>query len=341
MTKVSIIVLNWNGKKFLKKCFDSLHKLTYKSVELILVDNNSSDGSVDFIQKNYPKVIVIKNKDNFGFAKGNNIGFAKATGEYVLILNNDTVVTPSFLEPLLEDLKKDPSIACIQPQIRLMENKNILDGVGAFLTPTGFLYHYGYLKNINDKKYNKQIEIFSAKGACILLSKAVIKKIGLFDEDFFIFFEETDLCYRIWLSGHSVIYEPRSIIYHLGGGDTTASNTYQYERRTYLSFRNMICSYLKNFGTNNLLTIFPLFNFFLFALLIYYIVQGKFNLVKVILQAYYWNILHMSDTFAKRRKVQYSLRKVSDFVLAKSIIKSPRIGYFYALLTAKLKNFQD
>src|SRR3989344_3239284 len=160
MSKVSIIVLNWNGKKFLKNCLDSLTQLAYPQVEIIVVDNNSKDGSQEFVKENYRKAILIENKENYGFAKGNNIGLKASTGDYILILNNDTVVAPNFLEPLIKDFEDNPKIAYLQPQIRLSENKQFLDGAGAFLTFTGFLYHFGYLKDRMKQKYNKKMKIF-------------------------------------------------------------------------------------------------------------------------------------------------------------------------------------
>lgn len=341
MPKVSIIVLNWNGKKFLKNCLDSLAKLTYSQVEIIVVDNSSTDGSQEFVKTNYEKVILIENKENCGFAKGNNIGFKASTGDYILILNNDTIVTPNFLKPLINDFENNPKIACLQPQIRLFKDKQVLDGVGAFLTFTGFLYHFGYLKDRTQAKYNKKMKIFSAKGACIFLRRKVIERVGLFDEDFFIFFEETDLCFRLWLAGYLVMYEPESVIYHLGGGDTSSSNSYQYERRLYMSFKNMLCCYLKNFGTYNLFTIMPMFIFTQTILCIYYLITLKLNLLKVIIKAYVWNICNLLSTIKKRNNIQHNVREISDFQLNKKIIVNPRFSYYYALVTAKLKEYID
>jgi|SRR3989338_3443543 len=341
MSKVSIIVLNWNGKKFLKNCLDSLTQLAYPQVEIIVVDNNSKDGSQEFVKENYRKAILIENKENYGFAKGNNIGLKASTGDYILILNNDTVVAPNFLEPLIKDFEDNPKIACLQPQIRLSENKQFLDGAGAFLTFTGFLYHFGYLKDRMKPKYNKKMKIFSAKGACMLLRRKAIEKVGLFDEDFFIFFEETDLCFRLWLAGYSVMYEPKSVIYHLGGGDTTSSNSYQNEKRTYLSFRNMICCYLKNFGTHNLLTVMSMFIFTQTILFLYYLITLKLNLAKVIVKAYWWNICNLHSTIKKRSIVQHNIRKISDTRLNKYIFHNPKIDYYYYLLVGRLINYRD
>lgn len=341
MSKVSIIVLNWNGKKFLKDCLNSLAKLTYPQVEIIVVDNNSTDGSQEFVKVNYQKVILIENKENYGFAKGNNIGFKASTGDYVLILNNDTIVTPNFLAPIIKDFENNPTIACLQPQIRLSENKELLDGVGGFLTFTGFLYHFGYLKDRMQSKYNKKMKIFSAKGACMLLRRKAIEKVGLFDEDFFIFFEETDLCFRFWLAGYFVVYEPESVIYHLGGGDTTSSNSYQYEKRLYMSFRNMLCCYLKNFGTINLLIVLPIFIFLQVCLVFYYLITLKIKLMITVFKAFLWNIVNIEKTLKKRSIIQHKMRILSDTKLNKEIILNPGFNYYYYLLMGKLRFYKD
>src|SRR3989344_1603440 len=129
MIKVSIVIVNWNGKKFLKNCLDSLQKLTYNTVEIIVVDNNSIDGSGAFVKKYYPKVKLIENDKNYGYAGGASIGCKHVSGSYVLFLNNDTVVTADFIEPLLADFQKDPRIGCVESQMRLLEDKSTLDVV--------------------------------------------------------------------------------------------------------------------------------------------------------------------------------------------------------------------
>lgn len=341
MQDVSIIVLNWNGKKFLKNCLDSLSKLTYSSVEVIVVDNNSNDGSQEFIRKNYPEFTLIENKENYGFAKGNNIGFKKSKGKYVLFLNNDTVVTPDFLQPLIEDFNNDPKIGCVQPQIRLMEDKSRLDQIGSYISYVGFLYHYGYRKKYSEKNYGKIKNIFSAKGACIMFPRKLLEEIGLFDEDFFIFFEETDLCFRVWLSGHKVLYEPKSLIYHLVGGDTIASDKYKYERRIYLIFRNTNCSYLKNFGTRNMITVYSIFLSVQILIFLLFLIQLRFNLLRAIIKAYWWNIVNIKNTLRKRRYVQKIIRKVSDKDLDKFIKLTPRPSYYYYSLFKTTQEYND
>jgi len=341
MPKISIIVLNWNGKKFLKNCLDSLQKITYSHLEIIVVDNNSTDGSQEFVKTNYQKVILIENKKNYGYAKGNNIGFKASAGDYILILNNDTIVTPNFLVPLIKESENNPTIACLQPQIRLSESKQFLDGVGAFLTFTGFLYHFGYLKDRLQPKYNKKMKIFSAKGACMLLRRKAIEKVGLFDEDFFIFFEETDLCFRLWLAGYCVVYEPKSVIYHLGGGDTTSSNSYQHEKRAYMSYKNMLCCYLKNFGTVNLLIVLPIFVFLQVCLAFYYLITMKIKLMIAVFKAFLWNMVNIERTLKKRSIIQHKMRILPDTKVNKEIFLNPGFSYYYYLLMGKLRFYKD
>ncbi len=339
--KVSVIVLNWNGKNFLKNCLDSLQKVTYSPLEIIVVDNHSTDGSAEFVKKNYPKFVLIENKKNYGFAEGNNIGFYASKGDCVLFLNNDTVVTPSFLEPLMADFREDSKIGCLQPQIRVLKDKDLLDEVGSFMTFTGFLYHYGFRKKYNQEKYREMREIFSAKGACIIFPRKILKKIGLFDKDFFIFFEETDLCFRVWLSGHKVVYEPKSVIYHVVGGDTSSSDKYRYERRINLTFKNMNCSYLKNFGTRNLIMVYPIFLSVQMCIFLLFLIQLRFNLLRAIIKAYWWNIINFKTTLKKRAHVQKSIRKVPDSEINKFIKLTPRLSYYYFSLFKTTQEYND
>ncbi|MFZ5845160.1 MAG: glycosyltransferase family 2 protein [Patescibacteria group bacterium] len=329
MPKVSVVILNWNGKRFLKDCLSSLAHTKYKPLEVILVDNNSSDGSGEYVKKYFPWVKLIKNKTNYGFAKGNNLGFQAATGEYVLFLNNDTKVTPDFLDIMIRDFQKDSTIGCIQPQMRVLNAPQLLDEAGAYLTPNGFLYHYGYRKDYSLSLYRSPREIFSAKGACMLIPRVVFQSVGKFDEDFFIFFEETDLCHRIWLSGYRVLYEPRSNIFHLAGGDT--ADKYSYGRRIYLTFKNMNMSFWQNFGVQNLLTIYPLFLVNQFLLFSYFLFTGKFYLVKEVSRACIWNLRNFRKILNKRRTIQHR-RKISDKDLNRRILYNPGLYYYYCLL---------
>lgn len=319
-------------------CLTSLRRVRYKPLEIIIVDNGSTDGSQEFLHNNFPNVRLINNNKNYGFAEGNNIGWNAATGDYILFLNNDTVVSPNFLEPLIEDIRKDATIGCIQPQMRVLKQKSLLDTAGSYLTFTGFLYHYGYRKPYDKPMYRMKREVFSAKGACMLIPRNVLRIVGGFDDSFFIFFEETDLCHRIWLAGYTVLYEPRSSIFHVAGGDTT--NTYDRAKRIYLTFKNMNYSYLKNFGTEFLLTVYPVFICFQFGLMLYFVITGNIYLVRALIRAWIWNITNIGSMLRKRHQIQHRIRKISDGKLRKHIVYNPGIHYYYFLFF-DAKRFED
>src|SRR5689334_11617383 len=224
---VSIIIVNWNGFKWLPDCFGSIAKQDYRQYEVVFVDNASKDDSVDWVKKHYPKTKIIINKENLGFADANNVGYRKAKGEYVLFLNNDTRVTKTFLTELVKVLQSDITIGGVQSKILLMDHPDTHDSVGAFLTPTGFLYHYGFGKK-NISKYNKQINLYTAKGACMMFRKKVLDQIAIdnniFDPDYFAYFEESDMCHRVWLAGYKIVYAYKSVIYHKMGATSAGMN---------------------------------------------------------------------------------------------------------------------
>ena len=336
--KVSIVILNWNGRDHLRKCLLSINKVSYPRLEVIVVDNGSSDGSVEMVTKEFPHFILVQNKKNFGYSGGNNIGIRKSTGDYIFILNNDTEVAKDFLSPLVLALEKDPALGCVQPKLLYASNHILLNAVGSYFTSTGFLYHYGYRKKADLTQYNTPLTIYSAKGAAMLLRKKALEKVGLFDEDFFIFFEETDLCHRLWLAGYKIVYIPSSIIYHYEAVDT--NRQMKDYTRNYLSFRNRICSFIKNLEGFSMIKIFAvLFAIYVF-LLIFYIISFKWYLVKAIIAGIIWNIKNIKTTLQKRKIIQEAIRKVGDKQLFANIKRNPNFAYYYYLLTT-LKNLKQ
>ncbi|MDP2638255.1 MAG: glycosyltransferase [Candidatus Levybacteria bacterium] len=336
--KVSIVILNWNGREHLKKCLLSISKVSYSPIEIIVVDNGSLDGSGEMVKKDFPQVILVLNNKNLGYSGGNNVGIKKSTGDYVFILNNDTEVTRDFLDPLVSAMERDASLGCVQPKLLYASDRMLLNAVGSYFTSTGFLYHYGYRKKADLKQYNVPLTIYSAKGAAMLLRKSALKKVGLLDEDFFIFFEETDLCHRLWLAGYKIVYIPDSIIYHHEAVDT--SKQMEDYTRNYLSFRNRICSFIKNLEVINMVKIFTfLFAIYLF-LLIFYLINLRWYLVKAIAMGIIWNVINLSATLEKRHVIQKSVRRISDNKLFEIIKKNPPFVYYYYLFTT-LKNFKN
>lgn len=205
---VSVIIVNFNGKNLLEKCLKSLMQVTYKKFEVILVDNNSTDESIEFVKNNYPSIIIIKLDKNYGFAEPSNIGAKNAKGEYLLFLNNDTKPTPDFISEMVDVLEKDQQIAICQSL--LLQPNGEVDSSGDFIDHLGRAYR--------TKTIPKKVKpIFSARGASMLVRRNVFLELGGFDKKFFTSFEDVDLGWRTWISGYSVVITPTSIVYHKGG----------------------------------------------------------------------------------------------------------------------------
>lgn len=305
---VSIIIVNWNGGDVMQECLVSLSGISYSNTELIIVDNGSIDGSENLVNKCWFKPYkVIKNSENLGFAPANNQGFKIAKGKYVLLLNNDTKVEKDFLTKLVYKMEISSQVGVLQPKILLMDNPEFLDNAGSFMTRIGFLYHWGFLQKDN-KEFSKERQIFSAKGACMLIRKDVIDQLGLFDKDFFSYFEESDFCWRVWLLGYEVLFYPQARIYHKVGFtirrlDVSKINFHYY--------KNRVCSLIKNLGVKNIFTVL-LFHLIIslgIAVLFFVRLQPKNTLM--IARALWWNILHLSDTLEKRKEIQKK-RVMSD-----------------------------
>ena len=206
--KVSIIIVNYNGKELLQKCLDSLLKVNYDNFEIILVDNNSTDGTVEFITKNYPSLIIIKLDSNKGFAEPNNVAAKISKGKYLLFLNNDTVVTPNFISEMVKVMETDKKIAVCQSL--LLKPDGSVDSSGDFIDHSGVVYN-------SKTKIDEIREVSSARGASMLVRSDIFEKLDGFDQKFFITFEDVDLCWRSWILGYRVLIIPTSIVYHEGG----------------------------------------------------------------------------------------------------------------------------
>lgn len=303
---VSIIIVNWNGLLHLKDCLSSLSKITYPNYEIIMVDNASTDHSVNYVVKKFPRTKIIRNKKNLGFSEGNNVGLILAKGEYIYLLNNDTKVSKNFLTPLVKILDENSSIGVIQSKIYIW-GSNKLDGVGSYLTKFGFLFHKGY--NVKDD-YHKPLTIFAAKGAGFITRKKIIDEIGLFDPNYFAYFEDTDFCWRVWLRGYKILFEPKSIIYHKGG--QTAKKIPGTGKLTiYISFRNRIISLISNLSFRQLLKILLLHYLCCFGLVIWFTLKGKPNYGLWLILSLIWPLAHLYYLFKKRKQIA-NLRKKSD-----------------------------
>ena len=260
--KIAVVILNWNGRKFLQEFLPSVEKTTYANMELVIADNGSTDDSLDFISQQYPKIRVIRMSKNLGFAKGYNEALKQVEADYYVLLNSDVEVAPGWLEPMARLLESDPSIAACQPKILSFHTRDLFEyagGAGGWLDKYGYPFAKGRIFDICEKdhgQYDQQEPIFWASGAALFIRASVFKTVKGFDEYFFAHQEEIDLCWRIQLAGHKIYSCPQSVVYHVGGGTLPRGNTL----KTYLNFRNNLIMLSKNLPVSKKLWVMPVRN---------------------------------------------------------------------------------
>jgi len=334
---VSIIIVNYNGAELLSGCLSSLRQISWSNREIIVVDNGSADNSREVISS-FPEVELVPSAVNLGFAGGNNLGLKHARGEYVLLLNNDTVVTSGFLNPLCSYLEANPNVGIVQGKMILPRFGNRLDVCGSFLTSVGFPYHYGYYKP-DGPKYNRAYAVFSGKGACLMFRRDLIDRVGgfLFDEGFFCYYEESDFCHRAWIAGYEVHFVSSPPIAHLMGATSGDSHT-EFVLRHYL--RNMTFSLLANLSETSRVRILLPF----FAMLITSTFAAGLRGRKGQFLAHWGALVHSfrcRDKIRERRKLVASIRKQSDQAIFAKVLRTPKPGYFFKTFTGKLSEYED
>ena len=244
--KLSVVILNWNGRKHLERFLPSVVEHTSGDAEVVVADNGSSDDSLVWLRMRYPEVRTIVLDRNYGFAGGYNRALQQIDSDYVLLLNSDVEVTAGWWQPLVEVLDNDASVAAVAPKLRSVERRDEFEYAGA---AGGFIDYLGYpfcrgriLSTVerDEGQYDDCREIFWASGAAMCCRREVFTKLGGFDEDFFAHMEEIDLQWRMQLAGWRIMVEPRSVVYHLGGGTLPAS-----ARKIYLNHRNNLAMLFK------------------------------------------------------------------------------------------------
>lgn len=256
---VAVVILNWNGKDFLKRFLPSVIASSYSNKRIIVADNASSDDSLNFLHNFFPSVEIITNSKNEGFAKGYNAALKKVDADYYVLLNSDIEVTPGWLEPVIELMENDKLIAACQPKILDEKNKSDFEYAGAcggWIDILGYPFARGRILEKMEKdngQYDDAAACFWASGAAMFIRSSVYKAMGGFDEYFFAHQEEIDLCWRMQLSGYKIFVQPASVVYHVGGGTLPKGNS----KKTYLNFRNNMIMLYKNTPGPHLLLKLP------------------------------------------------------------------------------------
>lgn len=259
MPKVAIVILNWNGRKFLEQFLPSVLSSSYSNKEVIVADNFSTDDSIVFLEKNYPGVRIVRLSQNWGFAKGYNEALKQVEADYFVILNSDVEVTPGWLEPMIDLLENDITIAACQPKIRSYHDKKMFEYAGAaggWIDKYGYPFSKGRIFEICEEdhgQYDQSEPVFWASGASLFIRSAIFHEMKGFDEYFFAHQEEIDLCWRIQLAGYKIYSCPSSIVYHVGGGTLQRGNS----KKTYLNFRNNHIMLNKNLPLSQKIWIVP------------------------------------------------------------------------------------
>jgi len=323
---VSIIIVNYNGCSILEKCLESLSKITYSNFEIILVDNNSADDSIQLVKEKFSKVIILKLDSNKGFAEPNNIGARIAKGKYLLFLNNDTVVTENFLTELVKVIQSNEKIAICQSL--LLKSDGTTDSSGDYIDELGVVY--------NSKTVVSELRtISSARGASMIIEKSIFDELGGFDATFFATFEDVDLGWRAWIKGYHVVLAPNSIVYHVGGQTTKTLS----DEIAFHGFKNQISMKITNFESSlvflKLIKFFTFYGFRELKIWFDYKTKGTTNLtptiydeniakqpsLKIIVKSLFW-IISNPQYLWKKNKIVNSSRVNSTKYLEKNGILS-------------------
>jgi len=317
VTKLAIVILNWNGQEFLSQFLPALVQYSPEYAEIIVADNASTDNSVSFLSTNFPNIRIIQNNENGGFSKGYNDALSQVDAEYYCLLNSDVEVTEHWVEPVISLLDNNPDVAVVQPKLLSYKNKQQFEYAGAcggFIDYLGYPFCRGrvfeYLET-DTGQYNDAIEVFWATGAALFVRSKVFHTLNGLDELFFAHMEEIDFCWRVKNAGHKIMVEPKSVIYHVGGG-TLPKNV---SKKTYLNFRNNLFLLLKNLPKNKLLPVF-LLRFPLDAIAaVFFLFQGHFKDTTAVFRAQL-SFLRQYRTMKRKR------RHINEIVYRQTFQKS-------------------
>jgi GT2 family glycosyltransferase len=296
--RITIVLVNWNGQKWLPKCLDSLKAQTYKNLEIIVVDNNSSDGSTQLIKENYPGVKLIEHSSNVGFAAGNNLGVSQASGKFILLLNTDTWVNSDFVEDLMKYYAQN-KFDVVAPYQATYEGKKH----SPYISKIDPLGHSVYLPKSKNSDKN-----FYLTGVCLLVEKRLYQETGGLDENFFMYCEEVDWFWRLQLLGKKFQYIPDLYVNHAGAG--SSAKGIQYSIFLWRN-QNTLQMLLKNYQWQNIIWVLPLYLLQNLLEIVAFLVFLKPKIALSYIEGWLYSIKNLKQILERRREIQSS-RKVGD-----------------------------
>lgn len=314
MHSISIIIVSWNALNHLKTFLPSVAQTDYPDFEIILADNASTDGSVEWVNEHYPEVKVATFDENYGYCGGNNRGAKHATGDILLFLNNDVKVEPDWLTHLDACFKDHPEAAALQPKMRSFSNPDEFEYAGAaggFLDKYGFPFCRGRIFDTVEKdggQYDFSTEILWASGAALAIRREQFEDLNGFDEDFEFHMEEIDLCWQLWNRGHTVRYCPGSVVYHLGGGSMPMGSP----RKVYYNYRNNLTMLWKNCSSSTLPWRFVLRYGLDIVAALRSLISGEWEEFQAIARAHFSFWKSITKTLQKRKSLQQIRKRKED-----------------------------
>jgi len=320
---ISIIILNYNARDFSERCVDSVLRTDYPNFEVIFCDNASADGSVESVAKHFgydARLKIVSNKKNYGAAEGNNIGarHVNANADYIVFLNNDTEVDAAWLKRLANVLDKNEKIGAAGCKQLLMANHQVIDIAGAQMDKFGFLYPRGRLEKDQGQFDQSVAEVFTYGSTALMVRKSVFDKIGGFDQKYFGWYEDNDLCWRIRLAGFKVVSVPNAKVYHAVSGSMRKLSK---PTNTYYAERNKFFTLIKNYNLCSTFKIMPVLMMFNFSQMLFFLITKKIDNAFAMARAINWVILHFRIIWIEHLRVQYLVRRISDREIKMQMIK--------------------
>ena len=328
MISTAVVILNWNGRQHLEQFLPSVVEHTPRTVRIIVADNGSTDDSVEFVQSTYPEIEIIQLEHNYGFAKGYNLALERVDAECFILLNSDVEVTQGWVEPLVATITNNQRVGAVAPKLRSYGRREMFEYAGAaggYIDVLGYPFCRGRILSEVERdegQYDDKQEVFWASGAAFCCRADLFRLLGGFDADFFAHMEEIDLCWRIQLAGYQVMVEPRSVVYHLGGGTLPNDSP----RKLYLNYRNNLMMLFKCAPTwqRCLVAVARPVADALSAVV--YLVKGQRELAGAVWQAYKEFFLSHKALGKKRKAVREKAKAESQTIYLGSIILRYALG---------------
>ena len=317
LPKVTVVIVNWNGAQFLERCLAALMAQTVVPYETILVDNASSDGSLDIVRR-FPSVRLLAQDKNLGFARANNLAIESASvdSEWIALLNPDAFAEPHWLEALFAAAQENPSVAFFGSKLVTAADTTMLDGAGDVYHVSGLVWRRGHGAPVSS--LSEQVrEVFSPCAAAAMYRRSALLEVGGFDEDFFCYVEDVDLGFRLRLAGHRCLYVPTSVALHVGSGTTGGQHS---NFSVYHGHRNVVWTYFKNMPTVLFWGGLPIHLAMNLYILVRFALRGQ---GLVMFRAKRDAVLGLPKMWAKRRQVQKN-RRVSWRAMLRVMAKGLR-----------------